>query len=48
MQWCWLQKSLTVLIDVYNGRNVYILANLIEIKIDMPDVIKFVRRKYKF
>ena len=35
------------MIDVYNGRNFSVLVKLIEIKSDMPDIIKFGIWKYK-
>ena len=35
------KKVLTLMIDVFHQRNVTIHAQFIQIKIDMPDVIKF-------
>ena len=41
------KNEFSLLIDVKNGRNVSIILKWTEIKIDIPDVIKPGRQKYK-
>ena len=42
------KKVLTVLFGLYDGRNVTIIVNVIKIKMDKTDIIKFGRWKNKF